>query len=199
MDGVPVSGVVEGIVDEAIVRALLGHAGHVPGTIYVQRGKARLLERLAGFNSAARFSPWLVLVDLNGDAPCAPEFVTTVMPTPSPQMMFRVAVRQAETWLMGDAEQLASYLRVSRTRVPNEPEGEADAKQTMVNIARKSRDRHVRADMVPTPASGRKTGPNYAGRLIDFATQCWRPAIAAEHVDGLNRCLQRLAAPPSEH
>lgn len=199
MDGVPVSGVVEGIVDEAIVRTLLGHAGHVPGTIYVQRGKARLLERLAGFNSAARFSPWLVLVDLNGDAPCAPEFVTTVMPTPSPQMMFRVAVRQAEAWLMGDAEQLASYLRVSRAHVPNEPEAEADAKQTMVNIARKSRDRHVQADMVPTPASGRKTGPNYAGRLIDFATQCWHPEIAAEHVDSLNRCLQRLAVPPSGH
>jgi hypothetical protein len=196
MDGVPVSGVVEGIVDEVIVRVLLDHAGRVPGTIYVQRGKPRLLERLAGFNAAARFRPWLVLVDLNGDEPCAPDFVTRVLPKPSTQMMFRVAVRQAESWLMGDAERLASYLRVSGAHVPSEPQGEADAKQTMVNIARKSRDRHVQADMVPTPASGRKTGPNYAGRLIDFATQCWRPDIAAERVDSLNRCLRQLAAPP---
>ena len=190
------SGAVEGIVDEAVVRALLGYAGHAPGTIYVQGGKSRLLGKLAGFNAAARLSPWLVLVDLNGDAPCAPEFVTTVMPTPSPQMIFRVAVRQAEAWLMADREELASYLRVSRTLVPNDPETEADAKQAMVNLARGSRDRHVREDMVPTQASGRKTGPNYAGRLIEFATQRWRPDVAAERADSLSRCLQRLAAPP---
>lgn len=195
MEGEPISGVVEGIVDEAITRTLLGHVGRIAGTMYVQGGKPRLLERLAGFNSAARFSPWLVLVDLNGDAPCAPEFVSAVMPSPSPQMVFRVAVRQAETWLMGDAQGLASYLRVSQARVPDDPEGEDDAKQTMVNIARNSRNRHVREDMVPAPASGRRTGPNYAGRLIEFATQHWRPEVAAERADSLNRCLQRLAVP----
>jgi hypothetical protein len=191
-----VSGAVEGIVDEAVVRALLSYAGHAPGTIYVQGGKSRLLAKLAGFNAAARLSPWLVLVDLNGDAPCAPEFVTAVMPTPSPQMVFRVAVRQAEAWLMADREELASYLRVSRTLVPNDPEAEADAKRAMVNLARGSRDRHVREDMVPMQASGRKTGPNYAGRLIEFATRRWRPDVAAERADSLNRCLQRLAALP---
>lgn len=195
MAGEHVSGVVEGIVDEAIARTLLGHVGRVAGTIYVQGGKPRLLEKLAGFNSAARFSPWLVLVDLNGVAPCAPEFVSGVMPSPSPQMVFRVAVRQAEAWLMGDTQGLASYLRVSRARVPDDPEGEVYAKQTMVNIARNSRNRHVREDMVPTPASGRRTGPNYAGRLIEFATQHWRPEVAAERVESLNRCLQRLEVP----
>ena len=195
MKGEHISGVVEGIVDEAITRTLLEHVGCVAGTMYVQGGKPRLLEKLAGFNSAARFSPWLVLVDLNGDAPCAPEFVSAVMPKPSPQMVFRVAVRQAEAWLMGDAQELASYLRVSQARVPDDPEGEGDAKQAMVNIARNSRNRNVREDMVPTPASGRRTGPNYAGRLIEFATQRWRPAVAAERVDSLNRCLQRLAVP----
>ncbi|MGH2904282.1 MAG: hypothetical protein ACRDK7_11985 [Solirubrobacteraceae bacterium] len=188
---------VEGIIDEAIVRTLLGHTGHVAGTIYVQGGKSKLLSKLAGFNAAARFSPWLVLIDLNGDAPCAPEFVAAMLPNPSSQMVFRIAVRQAEAWLMGDTEQLASYLRVSRPRVPNDPEGEGDAKQTMVNIARNSRDRHIREDMVPTPASGRKTGPNYAGRLIEFATRRWRPEVAAGRVESLNRCLQRLATLPS--
>jgi hypothetical protein len=35
----------------------------------------QLLERLGGYNNAARFSPWLVLVDLDRDADCPPPFV----------------------------------------------------------------------------------------------------------------------------
>ncbi len=168
--------------------------GRSPATIYVQGGKARLLTKLTGYNAAAALSPWIVIVDLNGDARCAPDFVQLHMPAPAAQMAFRVAVRQAEAWLMGDREQLASYLRVSQRQVPTDPESEPDAKQAMVNIARRSRDRHVCADMVPTAASRRKAGPNYAGRMIEFATQRWRPDVASQRVDSLCRCLQRLSA-----
>ncbi len=179
--------------DEAIVRTLLGHVGREAGTIYVQGGKSKLLAKLAGFNAAAHFSPWVIVVDLNGDAACAPAFVSQTIPAPSPHMIFRVAVRQAEAWLMADREGLARYLRVSQALVPNNPEAEVDAKQSMVKIARASRDRRVRQDMVPTPGGGRKTGPNYAGRLIEFATQRWRPDVAAERADSLSRCMQRLS------
>jgi hypothetical protein len=189
-----VSGAVEGIVDEAVVRVVLGHVGRYVGPIHVQGGKLKLLAKLRGFNEAARFSPWLVLVDLNGDAPCAPPFVAATLPSPSSQMTFRVAVRQAEAWLLADRERIAKFLRVSRAIVPVDPEREYDAKVAMVNIARASRDRLVREDMVPAERSGRKTGPNYAGRLIEFATKDWRPEIAAERADSLDRCLQRLAA-----
>lgn len=179
--------------DEAIVRTLLEHTGREAGTIYVQGGKPKLLAKLAGFNAAARFSPWIVVIDLNGDAECAPDFVSETIPAPSANMIFRVAVRQAEAWLMADREGLAHYLRVSQALVPKDPEAEVDAKRTMVNVARASRDRRVRQDMVPTPGGGRKTGPNYAGRLIEFATRRWRPDVAAERADSLSRCLRRLA------
>lgn len=188
------SGAVEGIVDEAILRVLMASVGRSPANIYVQGGKARLLAKLTGFNAAAAFSPWVVIVDLNGDAQCAPDFVQVHMPARSPQMAFRVAVRQAEAWLMGDREELAAYLRVSERRIPPDPEMEVDAKQSMVNIARQSRSRQVRDDMVPTAASGRKAGANYAGRLIEFATARWRPLEAAQRVDSLSRCLQSLSA-----
>ena len=36
---------------------------------------------------------------------------------------------------MADRENLARYLRVSQALLPNDPEAEADAKRTMVNIA----------------------------------------------------------------
>jgi hypothetical protein len=190
---VPVSAAVEGIVDEAVVRSLLSDVGRQVATVYVQGGKARVLSKLSGFNAAAIHSPWIVLVDLDQDAPCASEFVARELPTPAPHMLFRVAVRQAEAWLMGDRDNLASYLRVARSRIPNDPETVPDAKEAMVNIARTSRDRHIQRDMVPAMGSGRKAGPNYAGRLIEFATKYWRPAIAAERVDSLSRCVYRVS------
>jgi hypothetical protein len=188
----PVSGAVEGVVDEAVVRVLLKHAGRITGAIYVQNGKPRLLAKLAGFNAAARFQPWLVLFDLNGDADCAPGFLGELAYQPARYMILRIAVRQIEAWLMADRERLARYLRISRDLIPRDPESELDPKQTMVNLARRSRDRHIRGDMVPTAQSGRKTGPNYAGRLIEFTTLEWRPAAASECADSLNRCIQRL-------
>jgi len=191
--GLPVSGAVEGIVDEAILRSLLATVGRSAATVYLQGGKSRLLLKLPGSNAAAAYSPWIVMVDLDHDAPCAPEYVASQLAAPASQMRFRVAVRQAEAWLMGDRERLAAYLRVPQSRVPADPEKEPDSKEAMVTIARNSRDRHIRADMVPVAGSGRRTGPNYAGRLIEFATQRWRPTVAAERIDSLSRCLQRLA------
>ena len=36
-----------------------------------KKGKDGLLRNLDGYNRAARFSPWVVLVDLDHDADCA--------------------------------------------------------------------------------------------------------------------------------
>ena len=69
---VVVSAAVEGIVDEAVARKLIVGAGGRPGTIYGKNGKPFLRRQIQGYNSAARHLPWMVLVDLDHDAECAP-------------------------------------------------------------------------------------------------------------------------------
>ncbi len=190
-----ITAAVEGIVDEAVVRRLLAYAGAVPGSVYGKRGKLDLRRRINGYNNAAQLRPWLVLVDLNNDAQCAPLLCRKWLPNPAPQLCFRVAVRQVEAWLMGDAETLARYLRVARSRIPVDPESLPNAKAEMVNIARGSRTLAVRQDMVPRPGSGRAVGPAYASRLIEYIQRDWRPEIAAQRADSLRRaidCLQQL-------
>jgi hypothetical protein len=51
-----VSGAVEGIVDEAVLRRLLEQAGAIIGPVYVMGGKARLREKAHAYNLAARHS-----------------------------------------------------------------------------------------------------------------------------------------------
>jgi hypothetical protein len=110
-------------------------------------------------------------------------------------MCFRVVVREIETWLFADRQRLAAFLGVPVAHVPHAPEDVADPKAAMVNLARQSRRRDVRDDMVPRPGSGRAVGPAYASRLVEFVAYreaSWRPEVAAEHSDSLARCIERL-------
>jgi hypothetical protein len=63
---------VEGRTDEAVGKRLLAHAGIEAGAVYGLRGKHDLDGKLPAYNNAARFSPWLVLRDLNTDSPVLP-------------------------------------------------------------------------------------------------------------------------------
>ena len=98
---------------------------------------------------------------------------------------------------MADAERLAAFIGVARNKVPADPERLDHPKRTMVNLARLSRRRDVRRDMVPRRGSGRIEGPAYTSRLIEYAADRWRPDVAAPHADSLRRavaCLQRLGS-----
>ena len=190
-----VHGAVEGLIDEAVLRRLVREAGAEPGAIFGKEGKSFIKKRIVGYNRAAEFEPWLVLIDLDHDADCAAPVSTLWLPHPASHMCFRIAVREIEAWLLADSERLARFLGVKRSSVPTDPESLDDAKGTMIEIARSSRRHRIVRDMVPRLGSRRKIGPAYNFRLIQFVTgpkNTWRPEVAAKSADSLNRCIIRL-------
>lgn len=192
---VPYTGAVEGPTDEVALRCIAEAAEIDLTLIYVTNGKANLLKRLRGFNEAARFSPWVVLIDLNG-AVCPPELLRDALGTASPLMRCRVVVRALEAWLLADSDHLSDFLGVRRARVPDAADELRDPKLELVNLAAHSRKRAIREDMTPREGSGRRVGPNYEGRLIEFMTaadRSWRPAVAAQRSESLRRCLLALS------
>jgi len=175
---------VEGIVDEAVACRLISHAGAVPGDVYGKIGKSFLRRGIKGYNNSAKRALWFVLVDLDHDADCAPPLCSDWLPNKAPGLCFRVAVRAVEAWLLADAERLAKFLGVAPSKMP-------------ADLARGSRRRDIREDMVPRPGSGRPVGPAYASRLIEFASKHWRPDIAGRHADSLKRairCIKQITA-----
>ena len=193
--GPTIAAAVEGSLDEAVVCRLINHVGGESGAVYGKNGKPFLKDRIDGYNSAARHAPWVVLVDLDADADCAPPVCETWLPSLAPRMCFRVAVRAVEAWLMADAETLARFLRIARGKIAVDPESLEHPKRTMVNLARLSRSRDIRDDMVPREGSGRTEGPAYTSRLIEYATDRWQPEVAVVRADSLRRtiaCLQHL-------
>lgn len=194
---VTISAAVEGPTDEAVAKKLIQHVGAVPDRIYGKKGKPHLKDHIGGYNNAAHYQPWLILVDLDRDAECPPPFCHLWVPRPAPLLCFRVAVRAVEAWLLADPERLAAFLGVARTRIPSDPERLQDPKAEMVTLARHSRLRDIREDMVPRAGSGRSVGPLYTSRLIHFASDFWRPGVASSSAPSLARainCLRRLAA-----
>jgi len=184
--------VVEGPADEAIVRRLAEETGFTLSGVYVKRGKGALDSKLRAYSAAARFSPWLVLRDLDHDADCAPSLAANLLPDRPPMLLLRIPVRAAEAWLLADREAIAEYLSAPLGAVPERPEALDRPKRSLVGLARRSRRRAIRDDMVPAPGTSAQVGPGYTSRLIEFTSQHWHPRRAAPQADSLARCLESL-------
>jgi hypothetical protein len=186
---------VEGLIDEAVVKRLITEAGGAVGPVYGKQGKKPLKAAINGYNNAGRHQPWIVLVDLDQDADCAPNLCRAWISEKSPKLCFRVAVREVEAWLLADRQSIARFLSVPVSRVPTDPESEINPKQTMVNLAAGSKRSSIREDMIPRPGSGRSVGPAYTSRLMEFVQSpapLWRPKDAVANSQSLQRCIRCL-------
>jgi hypothetical protein len=183
---------VEGIVDEVVAGRLAEAVGGSLSRVYGKEGKVALLRRLSGYNKAAEIQPWFVLVDLDHDEDCPPPFRRRHLPSEARLMCFRVETREVEAWLLADREGISWFLSVGERLVPADVEALDDPKAVVVGLARRSRRRDIRDDMVPRPGSGRKEGPAYASRPIEFAQSYWRPEVAAGSCESLRRSMKCL-------
>lgn len=183
----------EGDDDLAVARRLLRHLGLSeaagPGAL---AGKSKLDARLHAYAAGAAQSTWLVLRDLDEDAPCAGELVRELLPHRPPQFHLRIAVRAIEAWLLADPTNLAPYLHVPLAKVPRHPDQLTAPKTELVNLARRSTSRQIVADMVPEEGAGRPTGKAYSARVIAFARDAWDPQAAAKRSPSLARCIRAL-------
>lgn len=185
----------EGPTDCAAARRLIKAVGGMPGGDYsgrrrASRGKEYLDANLHRFNKAAEYAPWLVLRD--ADRECAAELVVRLLNHPAPKMRFRIVVPAIEAWLMADRDAMANFLGVDIRHLPDCPERVRDVKAKLIGIARVSRNRSIKEDMLPVARSGRREGPGYATRMIEFIERFWDPTRAAARAPSLDRAIARL-------
>lgn len=157
---------VEGLLDESVARKLIVHCGHVPGDGYGKNGINYLRAKATGFNVKAAYgNPILLLVDfMDTGFDCPPAVPATWLPTRNERMLLRVVVPEVESWLLADCEGMAEFLGVSPALIPAMPETLANPKQTLVNLARRSRRRDVKAAMAPAEGITAEVGPEYVAR-----------------------------------
>jgi hypothetical protein len=182
----------EGPLDVTIGSRLCQSVGLTVARELASRGKADLDGRLAEYNRAASSLHWLVLRDLDHDADCPADLVRELLPAPNPHMRLRVAVREAEAWLLADREAASKLLAIPVHAVPERPDELDDPKRELVNLARRSGRRAVREGLVPREGSGAIVGPEYNAQLIAYVRGAWNPDEAVRWSPSLASTLRRL-------
>jgi len=179
--------------DEAAAFKLINAAGHTPGVCYGKKGCGYIRSKIQGFNRSARSTCYLTLVDLmDTEFSCPPEVLAGWVPHLAPNMLFRVVVRELESWLLADRQNIADFLSVSPIRIPENPEEVQDPKQSLVNIARRSRNSRVRRSLVPDSGSTAQVGKLYVSEMNAFISTRWDVAEARMSAPSLDRCMSKL-------
>lgn len=185
---------VEGMVDEIVLRAVLARRGLAVGTVYGRRGIAYLRARAEGIAvRGAHGSKVLIVADaMDIPAPCPGEASKILVVNPPPGTLVRLAVNEIEAWLLASRTELAGYLRVPLSRIPYDSDVVADPKQVLVNIARHSRSSRISQMIVPREGVSAVVGVGYVDAVSEFIDERWSLDNAVQVSRSLRKLDERL-------
>ncbi|MDR1626064.1 MAG: DUF4276 family protein [Spirochaetia bacterium] len=159
-------------------------------------GFGKIKKHINAYNKAAAYVPYFIITDLDRQ-PCAPSLIEKwFQESPHPNMLFRVAVHEIESWLIADRKNFAQFIGLSQELIPLNPDEAEDPKQTLLSLVRKSRNKQLKADMIPKNADT-PIGPLYNARLGNFIVNHWDIQAAINHSPSLhkaNLALQKFIA-----
>ena len=192
MNPIPVNLATEDELSEITLLRILSRLDRFAvGTAYRRGGHGYLRRTIVGWNSAARGRPFIVLTDLDSNE-CPARLIGDWLPIPKdPNLQFRVAVRDVESWLLADRDNISEFLGISASRIPVAPDTLADPKRTIVELAGRSR-KSIRDRVVPRIGSTAKQGPDYNACLDSFVQSRWDFQAARANSPSLARTLDRL-------
>ncbi len=185
---------VEDSLSDAVLRRLLAASSQrfAVTQSFSRGGFGYLKSKIKGFNVAARGTPFVVLTDLDS-SPCAASLIEQWLPVPKHHnLLFRVAVREVEAWLLADRSNLAEHLAVSVAHIPRDPDALHDPKNELIEAAKKSRRREIRESIVPARNTTAKQGPDYNDFLGRFVASTWEPDVAKNSSESLRRAIKCL-------
>jgi hypothetical protein len=162
------------------------------GRAYRRGGFGYLRRTVEGWNAAARGIPFIVLTDLDAGT-CAPRMIAEWLSAPKhPNLIFRVAVREVEAWLLADSHGLSEFFGIKKAVIPSQPEVLPNPKAALVDLARRSRYRKIRNGIVPRTGSTAQQGPDYNGCLAVFVKEQWNINAARANSPSLASAIDSL-------
>lgn len=191
---IPVNLAVEDELTESLLTKILGAIPkqYATNTIYSRGGSGYLRRTVNGFNHAARGIPFLVGTDLD-TYNCPAALIQDWLSQPKHHnLLLRVAVREAEAWVLADKENFARFLGIRPALIRDDVENIQDAKRELIGLAARARRKGIREDICPPRRSTRRVGPNYNARLSVFVQQSWDPNTARHRATSLARTIDRL-------
>ena len=194
MSDIPINLVFEDALSEAVLKQMLKQSQRPfsVGQCLNQRGYGKIKKIISGLNYGAKGMPYLVLTDLD-NAECPLVIISEWLTQPKhPNLLFRIAVKEVEAWLLAHREAFAKFLGISVDLIPGDADRIPDPKQLLITLARRSRKRKLRDAIVPDPNSTATIGKDYNGQLIQFVNKSWQVASAQTNSPSLERAMNAL-------
>jgi len=186
---------VEDVLSEVVTRKLIEQTQKNYRVTQCLRkgGFGYLKSKINAFNKAATGLPFFVLTDQDSANECPPDKIENWLKQPrNPNLIFRIAVMEVESWVMADRKAFARFLSIPLTRIPRDTDSIPDPKEFLISLARKSRSSRLRADLVPPRGATSKQGPDYNNQLTRFVMGNWDAHAARNNSKSLNRAFVRL-------
>lgn len=165
------------------------------GPLVNTKGVTKLVASMWRYAEQARYvQPVLCIADTDGQ--CAVDLLHTWLPPGDvSSFLLRLAVTEAESWVLADRSGFASTFQIPANKLPTAPDDVADPKRLLLSVMAKSKKRVFRDEMIAqTDAS--KPGSGYNLHLCDFVRSRWDVEQARAFSPSLNRAyarIQRLA------
>ena len=193
---IPIYLAVEDELSEWVARRALStrSAGYAVGAVFSPGGFGYLKKHAPAFNNAAKGCPFLLLTDLDR-CPCPARLIEEWLGRPKhPHLLLRVAVREVESWLLGDPAGLSAFLGLRKQFELPRPEQFSDPKLELLKLALSSPRRTLREALAwKDIGSGRLfQGPDYNATLAKFVSKEWAIEVAAQECGSLRRFFLAL-------
>jgi len=163
-------------------------------TRYNRGGCGYLKKHLRAFNHAAlQGNPFLVMIDLDNSI-CPAKLISDCLQgtRQSSNLLVRIAVREAEAWLLADNIELPKHISVAPALFPADVENLPDAKQKLLNLVRKSKKKTLVPRLCPAPKSTAVIGPEYNDFFAEFVLYSWNFECARGRSRSLQRAYERV-------
>ena len=185
---------VEDELSEAISTKILNSFGIEIRIVLREGGNAYLRQKAPELNRSASGMDIFLLTDLDSAENCPLGLINSwIKGTPNPRFFFRVAVMEVESWLMADRTGFANFLSIPIHRIPFPTDDILNPKEYLVSLARSSKKRRLRDELVPKPGAKIPVGYGYNTRLIEFVRDYWNLEHAAATSPSLKRTLDRIS------
>lgn len=148
----PIAVISEDAVTQALLHKCISH--YLPARkivrTEVKNGRGNVQREIPSYIALSSVMPVVLGVDLDQDR-CAPSLLNSwgVKPTQAPQLLLRVAVREAESWLLADRQRLAKYIGAKTDDITKDPDSLVDPKIEFLSHVYRTSTPELRGRLLP--------------------------------------------------
>jgi hypothetical protein len=187
---------IEDVLSEAIARKLINsiRPDIIINIVIGKKGRGHLQNKAGELNRSAQTSKVFLLADLDNPQECPSVLISNWLSNAqiSSHLLFRFAVTEIESWILADREAFSNFLKIPTNRIPLQTDSILQPKEFIVNLARKSRLKNIKNDLVPRINGTAAVGPLYNPKIVGFISNTWEPERAMISSTSLFKTIKRL-------